>query len=63
MPDFKENYNEYTEEISETTKSKIDSAVNYAKEDDLDAEKIAEQEKEIASVTAEINELKSKMLS
>lgn len=63
MPAFKENFNEYTEDISETTQSKIDSAVNYAKEDDIDAEKTAEQEKEIASFTSEVNELQSKMLS
>ena len=63
MPTFKENFNEYTEEISETTQSKIDSAVNYAKEDDIDAKKTAEQEKEIASFASEVNELQSKMLS
>lgn len=63
MPAIKENFNEYTEEISETNQSKIDSAVNYAKEDDIDAKKTAEQEKEIASFASEVNELQSKMLS
>lgn len=63
MPTFKENYNEYTEELSKSSQSEIDSAINYAKEDDIDAEKTAEQEKEIASFMTEVNELQTKMLS
>ncbi len=59
MPAFKENYNEYTEELSESSQSEIDSAVNYAKEDDVDSA----EEREMATFISEINELQSQIIS
>ena len=53
-------YNEYIEEYSESTKTKIDSAINNAKEDSLDTD---EAQKELETFKSETDNLQTQILS